>query len=108
MKWLSRLGAVAIMTLAVTAPVYAHGYRGFEGDSGGIGGFPFPLRGLGLTEDQQAQVRQIMTNHRPEFRRLAGEMRAARDALSAKLYAASAGGPADLTPFSEKNARLQR
>ncbi len=107
MKWPLRLGAVAIMTLAVTAPVYAHGYRGFEGDSGGVGGFPFLLRGLGLTEDQQAQVRQIVANHRPEFRRLAGEIRSAREALSAKLYASNPVGPADLAPLTEQIARLQ-
>lgn len=108
MKWLSRLGAVAIMALAVTAPAYAHGYRGFEGGGyGGTGGFPFPLRGLGLTEDQQAQVRQIMANHRPEFHRLAGEIRSAREALSAKLYASNPVGPTDLVPLAEQIARLQ-
>src|SRR3989442_13980696 len=103
MKWLSRLGAVAIMTLAVTAPAYAHG---FEGGGGGVGGFPFLLRGLGLTEDQQAQVRQIVANHRPEFRRLAWEVRSDRGPPSTKRLRGTPVGPRGIRPLIHQNPQL--
>lgn len=108
MNALSReVGAVAIMALAVVGPASAHGAGGAGDGHGGMRGVPFSLRGVGLTEDQQAQVRQIMANHRPEFRRLAGELRSAREGLAAKLYGSDPVGPADLAPLVEQIERLR-
>ena len=109
MKRLSRvLGAIAIVGLVVVGAAHAERPRGFEGSGHwGAGGFGVLLRGAGLTEAQEAQVRQIVANHRAEFQRLGGELRAARAALDAKLYGTDPVAAVDLVPLVEQIGRLR-
>jgi len=50
------------------------------------------LRGVGLTDAQQGQVRQIVASHRPRFQELRSQLRANTQALADKLY-----GPGPVT-----------
>jgi protein CpxP len=56
-----------------------HGPRGFMG--GGFAGF----RQLGLTDEQQQQIRAAMTSHREEFKGVADRVRKAREAQQAAI-----------------------
>jgi periplasmic protein CpxP/Spy len=56
-----------------------HGPRGFMG--GGFAGF----RQLGLTDEQQQQIRAAMTSHREEFKSVAERVRKAREAQQAAI-----------------------
>jgi len=70
------------------------GRRGFGGPGGDFG----LLRGLDLTEDQQAQVRQVMQSHRDEFRAVGERLRAAERAQQDAVTA---------TPFDENAVRAR-
>ena len=76
---------------------WGHGRMGRRGPGGPMGAFGL-LRGLDLTEEQRAQVRQIMQGHRDEFRaveqRLQAAHRAQQDAVEA-------------TPFDENAVRAR-
>ena len=68
---------------------------------GGHGGWHMLglIRGVGLTEAQQAQVRQIVGSHRERFRTLSSELRAAQEALTARLYSPDQVASDDLSPL---------
>jgi protein CpxP len=70
------------------------GRRGFGGPGGDFG----LLRGLDLTEDQHAQVRQVMQSHRDEFRAVGERLRAAERAQQDAVTA---------TPFDENAVRAR-
>ncbi len=97
--------AVAMLSLSLGSPVYAQGFPGAWGH--GREGFLALLRSAGLTDAQRAQVQQILANHRPEFRRLAGDLRTAREALNAKLYGTDPVTPTDLAPLAEQVDKIQ-
>jgi protein CpxP len=101
----SVLGTVAIAGLALAGPAHAQGSRGYGADTGRM--FPILLRGVDLTDTQREQVRQIVGNHRPEFQRIAGELRAARETLTVKLYGPDPVGAADLAPLVEQSEKLR-
>jgi protein CpxP len=108
------LGAAAVAAVVTTAFVHAqaqdgpgapaqgHERRGpggpggpggfFRGPDGfGRGGFGGPmalLRGLDLTEDQRAQVRQVMDSHRDELRAIGERVMAAHRAQDDAVTAA--------------------
>lgn len=95
---ISSLGILAVAGLAVAAPAYADGFRGPGGYGHGAG----ILRAVGLTDPQREQIRQIMANHRPEFQRLGGELRSAREALTTKLYGPGPVSAADIAPLAQQ------
>jgi periplasmic protein CpxP/Spy len=75
--------AAGVAVVLAAAPLLAgaqdqrgpmHGPRGFMG--GGFAGF----RQLGLTDEQQQQIRAAMTSHREEFKSVAERVRKAREA----------------------------
>jgi Spy/CpxP family protein refolding chaperone len=68
---------------------------------------PLLVRGVGLTEAQQAQVRQIVASHRPKFEALLRQLRAAREQLAEKLYAPGPVKAEDLTPLTQQIAKLR-
>ena len=72
---------LSIAALVGTATVFAqggqHGHRGF----GVIGG----LQELGLSPDQQQQVKNTMASHRDEFKALMGRSRNAHQAQQAAI-----------------------
>ena len=77
------------------APPARHERRGPGGPGGpgpfGRGGFGSPmamLRQLDLTDDQRAQVRQVMDNHRDELRAVGERVRAAHRAQNDAVNAA--------------------
>jgi periplasmic protein CpxP/Spy len=80
--------AAGVAVVLAAAPLLAgaqdqrgpmHGPRGFMG--GGFAGF----RQLGLTDEQQQQIRAAMTSHREEFKGVADRVRKAREAQQAAI-----------------------
>jgi periplasmic protein CpxP/Spy len=80
--------AAGVAVVLAAAPLLAgaqdqrgpmHGPRGFMG--GGFAGF----RQLGLTDEQQQQIRAAMTSHREEFKSVAERVRKAREAQQAAI-----------------------
>lgn len=71
------------------------------------GGLLSLLRGVGLTEDQQAQVRQIVASHRPQLESLGGQLREAHEALRAKLLGPDPVTAADLAPYTQPLEQLR-
>ncbi len=65
---------------------------------GGFGGPLAMLRQLDLTEDQRAQVKQVMDSHRDELRAVGEKLRAAHTAQQNAVTA---------TPFDEQAVRTQ-
>jgi Spy/CpxP family protein refolding chaperone len=76
---------------------FGHGRFGRRGPGGPMGEFGL-LRGLDLTEDQRAQVRQVMQSHRDEFRAVGERLRAAQRAQQDAVTA---------TPFDEQAVRAR-
>jgi Spy/CpxP family protein refolding chaperone len=76
------------------------------GDGTGIA-LPLLLRGANLTSDQKAQVQQIMANHRPTFRDLFSQLRAAQDQMANKLFSAGRLQEGDLAPQVQQIAQLR-
>jgi len=66
----------------------------------------FPLRmimrGVGLSDAQQAQVRQIVASHRPRFQELRSQLRTTTQQLTDKLY-----GPGPVTADDLAGLRQQ-
>lgn len=65
------------------------------------------VKGAGLSDAQRAQLRQIVSAHRPQFESLAGQFRAARQALDARLYGADPVTAADLEPAIQQIHQLR-
>jgi Spy/CpxP family protein refolding chaperone len=85
-----------------------HGGRDAEWGRGGDELFlPLLVRGVGLTEAQQAQVRQIVASHRPKFEALLRQLRAAREQLAEKLYAPGPVKAEDLAPLTQQIGKLR-
>ena len=68
---------------------------------------PLLVRGVGLTEAQQAQVRKIVASHRQKFETLLRELKAAREQLAEKLYASGPVKAEDLAPLTEQIGKLR-
>ena len=83
-----------------------HERGGMAGDGTGIA-LPLLLRGANLTSDQKAQVQQIMANHRPTFRDLFSQLRAAQDQMANKLFSAGRLQEGDLAPQVQQIAQLR-
>ena len=81
------------------------------GTGPGHGGFgmmlPLFVKGAGLTEAQQAQVNQIVANHRPQFQGLVSQLRAAHTQLADKLYAPGPVKAEDLAPLTQQITQLR-
>jgi Spy/CpxP family protein refolding chaperone len=97
-------GAIAMLSLSLGSPAYAQGRPGAWGHGReGLG----LLRSAGLTDAQREQVRQILANHRPNFQRLGGDLRTAREVLNAKLYGTDPVTPADLAPLADQVEKVR-
>ena len=98
-------GCLLILLAGTTAWAQSPGMWG----RGGHGG-PHMLgliRSVGLTEAQQAQVRQIAGNHRVRFRTLSSELRAAQEVLTTKLYSPDQVTSDDLSPLLRQIEQLR-
>lgn len=103
--------ALVLSTTLPTAGASAEGpgggYRG--NPRGGVSHpmMPFPLRSLGLSDAQQAQVRQIVAKHRPQFQSLNGQLRSSREQLLERLHAPGAIQPEDIAPLTHQISQLR-
>ena len=101
--------AVGLWTAAATGDQPAG--MGRYGMGSGHGGFdmklPLLVQGAGLTEAQQAQVKQIVANHRPQFQGLPSQLRTAHTQLADKLYAPGPVKAEDLAPLTQQITQLR-
>ena len=114
----SRWGRALVGLLVVglwTAPAAAQSAGGpgsgpgMQGYGARGGGFMLPLliKGVGLTDAQQAQVRQIVSAHRPQFQALRGQLQAVQDQLAQKLYTPGTLAATDLDPLRQQIGQLR-
>jgi Spy/CpxP family protein refolding chaperone len=93
------------------AGAFGHPFRGMDHSMGPWGGgpmsLPLLLKGVGLTDAQQAQVKQIVSAHRPQFRALMSQVRAAHQQLTEKLYSPGAVSAEDLAPLRQQISQLR-
>ena len=68
----------------------------------GFDTLPLLIHSAGLSESQQAQVRQIIGNHRTQLRALREQLRAAETQLGDKLVAMTPVTGADLAPLTQQ------
>jgi len=68
----------------------------------GFDTLPLLIHSAGLNETQQAQVRQIIGNHRTQLRALREQLRTAETQLGDKLVAATPVTGADLAPLTQQ------
>ena len=103
--------ALALSTALSTSGAFADGPGGGNRGTPRGGGphpmMPFPLRSLGLSDAQHAQVRQIVANHRPQFQSLNGQLRSVREQLVERLHAPGAIQPEDIAPFTQQISQLR-
>jgi Spy/CpxP family protein refolding chaperone len=69
--------------------------------------FPFVLRKLDLTADQDAQVQKIMEAHKPKFQELFEQLRTAHEAIGGRLFAAGPLSATDLSPQTQQISQLR-
>jgi Spy/CpxP family protein refolding chaperone len=112
----TNIGAIGTVMIAVclwTLPGYAQSHSGLPGARGGASGdsagiaLPLLIRGANLTTDQQAQVRQIMANHRATFRDLLSQLRASQDQMANKIFSTARLQEADLAPHVQQISQLR-
>ena len=117
MKFVNK-GVITVAALVVTGclgtlPSYAQSHPGFRGPRAGMMGdgagmtLPLLLRGAKLTADQKTQLHQIMANHRPAFQNLFGQLRAAQDQMSNKLFSTGAVSEPDVAPQLQQISTLR-
>jgi len=109
-RWAAVLGVLLIVGLGSElafgqAAPPASRWGGWDGGSPFM--FRTVLRGVGLTDSQQAQVRQIVANHRSQFQTLRGQLRTVQTQLADKLYGAGPVTPDDLAPLTQQIAQLR-
>jgi hypothetical protein len=97
--------SVGLVVLSATA-VFAQGGRA-GGSAWGGPSLSVLVKAAGLSEAQQAQVKQIVSSHRPQFQALLGQLRAAREGLDAKLYGAEPVAAADLEPALQAISQIR-
>ena len=88
------VAAVALTLVAASAGAVLAQGRGPHGGGFGLGFGPFGFRGMGLlaaaldlTDEQQTQIKGILSQHRDEFRAVAEQVRPKRDALQEAIVA---------------------
>lgn len=79
-RWKFITAALAIAILGAGAALAEVGHRGHWGgpDAFGVRGLRFMSRYLNLTEDQQAQMKQIMQKEKPAFQPLMQQLKQVR------------------------------
>ncbi len=105
---------VGMVTVGLwTATASGQHARGTDmGGMGPTGGgdhmlLPLLTKGVGLTDAQQAKVKQIVANHQAQFETLRVRLRAAHEQLADKLYASGPVKAEDLTPLVQQLAQLR-
>lgn len=93
----------ALIALGAAAPASAHS----RARDGGTHMLPLIVRTAGLSEVQREQVREIVAAHRPQLQQISGQLRAAHEALQAKLSGTDAVTEADLAPLVQQISQLR-
>ena len=112
MKKYSIVVAMLVAVSLWSAVVYGQPLPGVGG-RGRMGGgpgklLPLVLKGVDLTSEQQAQVKEIVGAHRTTFRGLVSQLRAAHEELADKLFAPEAVQEADLAPQVQRVVQLRQ
>jgi Spy/CpxP family protein refolding chaperone len=68
---------------------------------------PGLMKGVGLTEAQQTQVKQIVAAHQPQFEKLLSQLRATREQLAEKLFAPGPVKGEELAPLRQQLGHLR-
>lgn len=109
-EWQGVVVLVGILVTGLwTSSAYGQPHRGLAtGWERGGDGLVLPLlvRGVGLTEAQRAQVREIVASHRPKLEVLQREFRAAREQLIEQLYTPGPLKAEALTPLTQQISKL--
>src|SRR5574337_308390 len=110
-EWQRAMVLVGILAAGLwTSSAYGQPHRGLAGgwERGDDGLFlPLLVRGVGLTEAQRAQVREIVASHRPKLEAMRRELRAAREQLTEQLYTPGPVKTEALTPLTQQISKLQ-
>lgn len=93
-----------------TASAYGQSHRDRamrweRGDEGLL--LPLLVRGAGLTETQQAQLKQLVTSHRSKADTLQRQLRVAREQLVEKLYTPGPLKTEELTSLTQQIGKLR-
>ncbi len=104
----------AVLAIGIWTATAAGQHPGGVGPSGGSPWhrefrmtLPLLVKGVSLTEAQQAQVKQIVASHRPQFQGLLSQLRTAHEQLAEKLYAPGPVKAEDLAPLKEQIGQLR-
>ena len=107
--WQCAAGLVGLLAVSLSAMPAAA--QGMPRRGGWSGQEVFPLRlimrGVGLTDAQQDQVRQIVANHRPRFQDLRSQLRVNSQQLTDKLYGPGPVTADDLAALRQQTSQLR-
>jgi Spy/CpxP family protein refolding chaperone len=110
-RWTVVLAGTVALGLCV-GPAFAEPGGGFGGPRVGRGSglymsLPLLVKGVGLTEAQQAQVKQIVGAHQAQFRALLGQLRSGHEQLREKIYAPGPLQAEDVAPLVQQIGQLR-
>ena len=110
MRWRWSLVVTGLFAATLwSGPVFAQSPLGLDLRGMEPGGpmLPVLIEGAGLNAAQQAQVRQILANHRPQVQSLVTQLTMAREALATRLYGPDPVSVVDLTPLVQQVVQLR-
>lgn len=110
-RWTVVLAGILAAGLCA-GPAFAQqgGGFGWQGKGHGSGlymSLPLVVKGVGLTEAQQAQVKQIVGAHQAQFRALLDQLRSAHEQLGERLYAPGPLQAGDVAPLVQQIGQLR-
>jgi Spy/CpxP family protein refolding chaperone len=106
MRW-SRIvvGVMVVSVWAATSYAQDVGEMGWHGRAPGGLLLPLIIKGVGLTDAQQTQVKGILASHRPTFQTLFRQMHDAREAMVDALLTPG-DAQATLTPLVQRVSQV--
>ena len=109
-RWTVVLAGILAAGL-LAGPAFAQkggfGPKGMGHGSGLDMSLPFVVKGVGLTEAQQAQVNQIVGAHQVQFRNLLAQLRTVHEQLGEKIYAPGPLKADDVPPLVQQIGQLR-
>lgn len=111
LRWTVVLAGILAAALGA-APAFAQqgggfGWQGMGHGSGLYMSLPLLVKGVELTEAQQAQVKQVVGAHQAQFRALLAQLRSAREQLADKVYAPGSLKAEDVAPLTQQIGQLR-
>ena len=109
-RWTVVLAGILAAGL-LAGPAFAQkggfGPKGMGYGSGLDMSLPFVVKGVGLTEAQQAQLNQIVGAHQVQFRNLLAQLRTVHEQLGEKIYAPGPLKADDVAPLVQQIGQLR-